>query len=57
MILCTAVWDATAFLGNPLAVPGLVVVGGSGQPFSPLLQVDNALCGALAGLGLFGTRK
>ncbi|EKX48331.1 hypothetical protein GUITHDRAFT_105938 [Guillardia theta CCMP2712] len=42
VILCTAVWDATAFLGNPLAVPGLV---------------DNALCGALAGLGLFGTRK
>ena len=42
VVLCTVVWDATALLGNPLAVPGLI---------------DNALCGALAGLGLFGTRS
>ena len=41
VVLCTVMWDATALLGNPFAVPGLV---------------DNALCGALAGLGLFGTR-
>jgi hypothetical protein len=41
VVLCTVMWDATALLGNPFAVPGLV---------------DNALCGALAGFGLFGTR-
>ena len=33
MLACSVLWDMTAFLGNPLAVPGLV---------------DNAVCGAVA---------
>jgi hypothetical protein len=35
VLVCTVLWDMTAFLGNPFAIPGLV---------------DNAVCGALAGI-------
>jgi hypothetical protein len=35
VVVCTVLWDLTAFLGNPFAIPGLV---------------DNAVCGALAGI-------
>ena len=35
VLMCTAVWDLTAFIGNPFAVPGFT---------------DNAVCGALVAL-------
>jgi len=36
VLLCTVLWDMTAWIGNPLAVPGLV---------------DNAVCGGLFAAG------
>mmetsp|Transcript_31971 Transcript_31971/g.78443 ORF Transcript_31971/g.78443 Transcript_31971/m.78443 type:complete len:90 (-) Transcript_31971:321-590(-) len=37
--LCIALWDATALLGNPFALPGIA---------------DNIICGGLAAAGVIG---